>query len=75
MVFINIFDRNFNKYGIFKYNNFSLECKLPSKLNKIIIYIQKYIDKKNIFFGTNYKINKKDLKDYVFDKKLLIATI
>ena len=27
------------------------------------IYIQKFIDKKTILFGTNYKINLKDLKD------------
>ena len=65
---------------------------LPSKIKednnfsayKNEIYIQKYIDKKTILFGTNYKMNIKDLKDKyneknrgidVFAQKLSIATI
>ena len=55
-------------------NTIILSCKakgLPSKFKlegydnayKDKILIQKYEDKKNLFFATNYKIDKEDLKN------------
>jgi len=73
---------------VFRSNAKGLPSKIKEENNfsacKNEIYIKKYLDKKAILFGTNYKINMKDLKDKyneknrgvdVFDQKLSIVTI